>query len=377
MLTYIAISKPHLFLHSSSVMNMLQTLIEIFHHVLLITGFVFVMMLLIEYLNVLSKGKLSRHAATSHFGKYLFAAMMGIIPGCLGVFVIVAMYSHRLTSAGALVTVMIATSGDESFVMLSLIPRETLLLMGILFVLSIGAGVLTDMLLKSKRIARSLFDDKAYSGMKNCQGFEIHGDESLELLPRTGFAKRWKSHASDRIILTIILVLWILALATGQTGPGEWNAIRVSILLVSALALFIVATVPGHFLHDHLWNHIARKHIPGIFLWTFGALLLTHLIIEHFTLETLIRQNIWITMVVASLTGLIPQSGPHLLFVTLFASGSIPFVILLVNSIVQDGHGSLPLLSHSPKTFFIIKAINLLAGLIAGAVILTYTSVLL
>jgi hypothetical protein len=357
--------------------HMAQPLVEIFNHVLMITGFVFVMMLLIEYLNVLTRGMLARRTAASHFGKYLFAALMGAIPGCLGAFVIVAMYTHRLTSAGALATVMIATSGDEAFVMLSMFPRQALVLMGILFVLGVAAGMLTDLMLRNKQISGSLFGRDAQTGQKECQGFEIHENEPVSLLPRGGILAHWRSHTSDRIILSIILLFWMLALASGYAGHIESSWMRISILLVSALALFIVATVPAHFLHEHLWNHVTRKHIPGIFLWTFGALLVVHFVVEYIHLEALIRHNVWAIMVLASLVGVIPQSGPHLLFVTLFAAGTIPFTILLVNSIVQDGHGMLPLLSHSPRTFLIIKAINLLAGIVAGAVILTFTRLLL
>jgi len=39
---------------------------------------------------------------------------------------------------------MIATSGDEAFVMLAMFPDKALLLFGILFVLGIGSGWLID-----------------------------------------------------------------------------------------------------------------------------------------------------------------------------------------------------------------------------------------
>jgi len=44
----------------------------------------------------------------------------------------------------------------------------------------------------------------------------------------------------------------------------------------------------------------------------------------------------------------------------------LPLSILLANSIVQDGHGSLPLLAETRKGFFIIKGINIAVGLIVG-----------
>lgn len=121
--------------------------------------------------------------------------------------------------------------------------------------------------------------------------------------------------------------------------------------------------MPEHFLEEHLWNHVAKKHVPNIFLWTFGAPLVMAILIEHFNLESWIQQSQFLILVIAFLVGLIPESGPHMIFVTLFAQGMIPFSILAASSIVQDGHGMLPLLAHSRKAFIVVKIINLMFGL--------------
>ena len=63
---------------------------------------------------------------------------------------------------------------------------------------------------------------------------------------------------------------------------------------------------------------------------------------------------------------LIPESGPHLIFLTLFYQNAIPFSILLASSVVQDGHGMLPMLAESRLDFFKIKGINLFVGLCMG-----------
>jgi hypothetical protein len=62
----------------------------------------------------------------------------------------------------------------------------------------------------------------------------------------------------------------------------------------------------------------------------------------------------------------IPESGPHLVFVMLFAEGAIPFSVLVTSSVVQDGHGILPLLAESRREFVRVKAINMIAGLVLG-----------
>jgi len=68
----------------------------------------------------------------------------------------------------------------------------------------------------------------------------------------------------------------------------------------------------------------------------------------------------------AVLIGIIPESGPHLIFISLFLSGAIPFSVLLANSITQDGHSTLPLLAESKKGFLAVKSINVLIGLLFG-----------
>ncbi len=73
-----------------------------------------------------------------------------------------------------------------------------------------------------------------------------------------------------------------------------------------------------------------------------------------------------IMIVLAVLIGIIPQSGPHIVFITLFLSNIIPFSVLLANSVVQDGHGALPLLAESKKSFVVVKLIKVIIALILG-----------
>ncbi len=71
-------------------------------------------------------------------------------------------------------------------------------------------------------------------------------------------------------------------------------------------------------------------------------------------------------LIVAVLVGIIPESGPHLVFVTMYLEGAIPLSILIASSIVQDGHGMLPMLAVSKKSFVLIKLINVVVGLTVG-----------
>jgi hypothetical protein len=333
-------------------------LIDVLRHAFMITSFVFVMMLVVEYLNILTDGAWRRRLARSAWGQYIFAAALGVLPGCLGSFAVVAMYSHRVMSLGAVVAAMIATSGDESFLMLAMFPARAVHVFAILFGLGIVGGALTDAIARRSNLGVSL----------ECPGLEIHEEHRCSRFPRGEIVRQWKSCTPARGILAVVLVAIVIAIVTGQVGPPEWNWIRQTLLLASAVALFIVATVHDHFLEEHLWEHIARKHIPRIFLWTLGALMAMYVLTEHmaFDVESAAGKGRFILLFTACLVGLIPQSGPHMIFVTLFAKGAIPVSILLANSIVQEGHGMLPLLADSRKAFFVIKAIKFAIGLVVG-----------
>ena len=151
-----------------------------------------------------------------------------------------------------------------------------------------------------------------------------------------------------------------------STHSSDWNWISTSFLIVSLIALFIISTVNDHFLEDHLWGHIIKKHFSKIFLWTFGTLLFIHLLGNYLDINYWIENNMISILVIAVLIGIIPESGPHYIFILLFAQGTIPISILIANSIVQDGHGALPLLAESKRSFILVKLANVIVGFIIG-----------
>ena len=125
-----------------------------------------------------------------------------------------------------------------------------------------------------------------------------------------------------------------------------------------------------HFFKAHIWKHVFMKHIPKIFLWLFFSLLIISFLNEYIQLSDLIFKHQVATMFIAALVGLLPISGPNLLFMTLYLQGSIPFSILLANSIIQDGHGLLPIIGYSIEDALKIKIFNIIFGLIIGFLLL-------
>lgn len=124
-----------------------------------------------------------------------------------------------------------------------------------------------------------------------------------------------------------------------------------------------------HYFKDHIWAHIIKGHILKIFLWTFGALLVVEFGMSFVDLKSITSEYTFLLLILSALIGIIPESGPHLIFVMLFAKGLVPFSVLFTSSIVQDGHGMLPMLSYSVKDSLRIKAFNLVFGLAIGLII--------
>ena len=337
---------------------MITILNETMTHTIMITGFVFMMLVIIEYLNVMSQGVWQRGLRGSRWRQYLLASFLGATPGCLGAFTVVSLYSHREISLGALVACMVATSGDESFVMLSMIPRQAPLIFILLFFIALVTGFLTDI----------VFDEKTSNQAACHSNFDTHEEDICHCFPWGRLRKQWTEDFAVRSVLAIVLFLVLLAVMMGWVGPAVWSWLRVTLVILSSIALFIVSTVPGHFLKEHLWNHAVKEHVPKVLLWTFGALLLLHLLVDSLHLELWMQKNQLIVLFVACLIGLIPESGPHLLFLTLFVENVIPFSTFMASSIVQDGHGTLPLLAESRRDFLKVKGINLVVGFLLGVI---------
>ena len=396
---------------------MMHLFIDILRNSILITGLVVVMMMMIESLNIESGGLFFKGLRKTKVGQVIFGAVLGSIPGCMGGFATVSLYTHRMFSFGALVAMMIASSGDEAFVMLAMIPREALVLFAILFVLAIAVGIVTDKIYDRIHAKHCGKEEHEECGAEtDCtDGYVIHEHEHED---DKGHGKRhlgWK-----RIVMFIGLAVFIAALATGRLGhdhgahEGDFSTslemtegghetavvghdhghchhdhghahcheaedsegftidllsedwMNVLFAALSVIVLFVLIFGSDHFVEGHLWNHIVKKHLPTIFAWTFGVLLVLGIALQHIDIESWISDNTVFMILLATVIGIIPESGPHLIFVTLFAAGVVPFPVLLASSISQDGHASIPLLAESKKSFAWAKLINCVVAVAAG-----------
>jgi hypothetical protein len=461
---------------------------EIIQTSLTITAFVMLMMLVIEYINVQTKGKWDQPLRKKRWLQIIVAALLGAIPGCLGVYTVVSLFTHKVVSFGALVSAMIATSGDEAFVMFAMIPKQALWISLIILALAIVTGFVVNVFFKNVSFGKQhdhqfdIHQSEVKCAHKNehkivdnikkmsfTRGFILTGLLLFMAFLFTGVDLHNHSFSLNKVIFSEASAMQDGKLVEPinedidlhhdcskhnhhqahnhteehshtetqesqlhdilddmlaeeaeymqiddsehvhtheceshehhqhEANPansdnhsihshdsheghhhhhGEeppFNLPKTIFVLLSLFSIFIVLAVPNHFIEEHIWNHVIKKHFLKIFLWTFGTLVFiyyaNYFSQEYFQFDMMsfAKNNLWLILIFAILIGILPESGPHMVFISLFATGVIPISILMANSIVQDGHGSLPLLAENKKAFFHMKWINMLVGLIVGS----------
>lgn len=424
-------------------------IVSILTSALNITILVLMLMMIIEYVNVKTRGAWSGFLEKHPSLQIFIAALMGLIPGCLGAFAVVSLYTHRMVTIGAIVATFIATFGDEAFFMMSLMPITTLWMSLILFIIAVFTGFVVDFFAKNK-----------HPYIKKDLTFEVHKEHECKHVHLSEVVSP-KSVSWKRVVLILVAFFYVVGQLTGVLGHShdgfvdqnnhpqtevhqhqhteEYNheavlaenthvrsgdldsmseaihqhsedcdhdadlaeeihvhtedidsnseaihehsdehmhdhghgpnAETIMFVLAAMILLFILFKVNSHFVEEHLWNHVIKKHFLKVFLWTFGALLLIGVLFLFIDVQAWVDSHqyaLLYLLFIALIIGIIPESGPHYVIILLFLNGVVPFSILLANSIVQDGHGGLPLLAETKRGFLLVKAINVFVGLIVG-----------
>lgn len=386
-----------------------EIIIEALRTSILVSGLVVVMMMLIESMNITSHGDFFSGLRRSRAGQILVSAALGAVPGCMGGFASVSLYTHGIISFGALIAMMIASSGDEAFVMFAMMPDQAWWITLVLLGLAIAFGFLVDAIYHPKR-PQAVCCDPSYALHEEDAGHRhgAHGSHGAEGAhgpgPGPAHAHGSRHFSWRRLLMFLGVVAFIAALLTGlleeeeaeAAGLAEASALTeagstalagsrlggINLLseewmywLFGALSLIVLTVLvfgEDHFIEEHLWRHVVKKHLPSCFAWTFGVLILLGFGLHYLNIENWISSNTALMIILAALVGCIPESGPHLIFVTLYASGVVPLPVLLSSCISQDGHASLPLLAESKTSFLKAKVINFAAALLIGFISLVF-----
>lgn len=287
-----------------------QLLRNIIVHTVEISAIVFSMMCLVEYFELKFSIRIRGQLTRKKSRQFFLSALLGATPGCAGTFVVDTFYMAGIVRFGAIVAATIATCGDEAFVMIA-------------------------------------------NAMKSGSSIQ----------PAT--------------VLLIFGVLFALGLASGFAADLAQRIFKIKLsgkCIIEHHQEHKCKGMPNfkHFVTEHVWGHILKRHFPKLVLWLLFSLVLIEVLEQSFNLREITTDNKVLLLLLAVITGILPISGPNLLFLTLFSKGMVPFSILLTNSIVQDGHGLLPLLSFSLGDTVRIKLFNIIVGLVVGFILLAF-----
>lgn len=343
----------------------------------LITFFVLSVLVLMEYVNVRTQGKSNVFVQKHPNLQIILATFLGLMPGCVGSMAVVSMYTHNVVGFGALVANMIATTGEEGMMMFGLIPEKALVIFGILLVISIVTGYAFNFFSHHSNRCGQESHFVIHPAHDAVHSHSLHGKLS------DNFSKI----SFHRIILAVSLIAFIVLVAMGYLGDyhelgahagdhdGDhehgFDLNTIFFILFASLSLIVVLVVKNHFLEEHIWHHVIGEHFLKIFLGTFAAFAIIFVVVNVCDLKEIIEsfgnQNVYIVCLLAAIIlGLFPFFGINMFLASLYFSGILPFGALLANSIVQDGHGAMPLLAESGRDFCILKGVKVIIALIAG-----------
>ena len=167
-------------------------------------------------------------------------------------------------------------------------------------------------------------------------------------------------------ILPILVICAVIGIIGGFFTDKVVNLVKLKLSQPCVIDVHEEEPDLKHFFKEHVYSHIIKKHVPKLFVWLFSTMMAVNFIMVTFDLSQFLPQNKLLLIVLAALVGIIPESGPHLAFTILYSKGLIPFSVLLVNTLSQDGHGLLPLMSYSLKDTFYVQVFTTAIALIVG-----------
>lgn len=383
----------------------MKEVLEILKNSIYVTCLVVILIMVIEYLNVATKGAKLKHLRDSPWKQVLLGAALGVIPGCMGGFAAVSLFSHNVFNFGALAAAMISDTGDETFIMFAVIPQYAFAIKAATFLLAVAAGLIINKVVKKAARTAQHFDHE----------LEIHSHHDDSDRVRGNVMRNIRNMSFTRGLVLCCIFIFALSLGLGllehdhdhsHGAPGIHSTeasvhehgdeccehsdahghihshdrhdigtgrvifserwLNILFIVVAMCAFVMALTADEHFLKEHIIKHVVHKHLLRVFLWTFGSLLFIYVFGLFVKYDGWMSENQLIMLFIALAIGIIPESGPHIVFISLFMQGSIPFSILLANSIVQNGHSGLPLLAESKKSFVKVKLIGIAIGLLVG-----------
>ncbi|NLJ79592.1 MAG: arsenic efflux protein [Firmicutes bacterium] len=386
-----------------------------------VTVFVGAVLLIFGYLDYLLSGRLIKKIEDSKKLQPVIGAFLGLTPGCGGAILVMPLFPRGTVSFGTITATLIATMGDSAFVLMSVMPKEYLLVSALSFVVAIITGYLVDLLPIGDYLQRKYRADRksraelkkahaayehslleAETGLASSELMHIghsEGDEiDLALHHRAkghqpidtfGYRATHGSYFIYWIVISLGLILGIMDLFQVDLNalpiPNLSTVLGVFGTAISILTMLLSRKFISDDTHEEAELKLASLKETSIHnaqetafvgTWVFFAYLAYELFVlalgsgnylaGESTLIFFLTQAGLLGVITGVLVGIIPGCGPQIIFVTLYTRGLVPFAALLANAISQDGDALFPLIAVDKRSAFWVTVFNTIPALIVG-----------
>ncbi len=385
-----------------------------------------------QMLNYFSNGGFSQVIKKNKKLQPLLAAMMGSIPGSGSTLFLFPMYKEGSLSFAALVSAFIATMGETAFILLVGQPILYLWMVLFSFIISVIVGyfllfINVDKYVEGELLTNANNDlDKRY--------VDLHNKEHQPKNQAYHMVFNIMMPSLFAIAITLALPYFIVHTIemssdsdheahsilmdehehehehSGFLEAMDWFYFVTTIILLTSFTLQRTVLKNYNFNgHVHIHKdsdkvnlkkdvkHIAYDtydHSLFMFVWVFIAMFIVTVPFEyipelsHDVYGMFDDIGFIIALIfIGGFISIIPGCGVNILFTgwilavadhahTDGIAFTLPFAILITNSMAQDGDAGFPLLANNKRCYFIMKGINISVGIIFGLLFIPLTSVL-
>lgn len=298
--------------------------------------------------------------------KIIFAAFLGLLPGCGGAIIVISQYVSGSMGFGAVVAVLTATMGDAAFLLLAAQPQTGIVVIAVCFTVGMLSGIAVDM---------------------------IHGRDFLRRTPVKTAEDICHNASKYRPLTRVILQgkLWqlllipcsIIALLIAAQIELPWvisnkaHVIHFAGAIMAFLFIFLWATTSETKSFKSIVAEDEKPMQRAIFQrvaldtnfiisWVVVALLCFELIAFYTDLQLnhVFSTLPAITPLIGVIVGMIPGCGPQILTTTLYLNGTIPLSAQLGNAISNDGDALFPAIALAPKVAVIATCYSAVPALL-------------
>lgn len=388
-----------------------------------VTVFVGAVLLVFGYIDFLLSGRLIEKIEGTKKLQPIIGAFLGLTPGCGGAIFVMPLFPRGSVSFGTVVATLQATMGDSAFVLMTVMPKQYLLVSAVSFVVAVITGYIVDLFpLGDRLLAQYRAGQKAKTN-----GIERHAQLDHGIFAReTGVNPKEFSHIGhgegDEIDLILhhkiaghqppesfgykathggFIVFWLIIFLGLILGIMDLFRVDLNALFFPRLGTVLGVLGTGlsmlmmifsnKFIRDDSHEEAEMKlaslketfvhnaqETAFVGTWVFAAYLAYELFVlllgsgsylaGEAAITSFLSQTGLTAVIIGVLIGIIPGCGPQIIFVTLYTRGLIPFAALLANAISQDGDALFPLIAIDKRSAFWATVWNTIPALGVGLI---------